>query len=164
MSAEGGVSEGEKRYMREAISLAQQGVEAGDGGPFGAVVVCDGVVVGRGWNRVVGGNDPTAHAEVEAIRDACRRLGSFSLDGCRLYVSCQPCPMCFSASYWARLDEVVYAADEGDAAAIGFDDAAIAVELGLAPGQRRLASRQLLREEALPVFALWRDKADKVPY
>ncbi len=151
-------------FMHEAIALARQGVLAGDGGPFGAVVVCGGEVVGRGWNRVVGQNDPTAHAEVEAIRDASRQLQRFDLSGCRLYVTCQPCPMCLAAAYWAHLDEVVYAAGEADAARIGFDDADIAVQLRLPPGQQRLAMRQALREEALPVFRLWEEKADKVPY
>lgn len=153
----------DERFLREAIALAEQSIGEG-GGPFGAVVVKDGVVVGRGSNRVTLHNDPTAHAEVMAIRDACRNLGDFSLQGCTLYVNCEPCPMCLSAAYWARLDAVCYAAEARDAAEVGFDDAFIYRELALQAQDRQLFTRQALREEALPVFAAWKALEGKIPY
>jgi guanine deaminase len=151
-------------FMREAIGLAETGVRRGDGGPFGAVVVREGVIVGRGWNRVVADVDPTAHAEVNAIRDACRNLGTFQLDGCRLYTSCQPCPMCLAAAYWARIEQIWYAATGRDAAAIGFDDHHIACQMAEPEERRLIGHGQLLRDEALAVFRLWRDSELRVDY
>jgi tRNA(Arg) A34 adenosine deaminase TadA len=150
--------------MREAIRLAREGVRRGDGGPFGAVVVSGDRIVGRGCNRVVSARDPTAHAEVEAIRDACRALGRFDLSGCELYATCEPCPMCLAAIHWARLDAVHQACTRDDARAIGFDDAAIADELALPPERRRVRSTALLRDEALEVFDEWRARPDAVRY
>ena len=149
--------------MREALALAAQSVRDG-GGPFGAVVVRDGVIIGRGSNRVTPDNDPTAHAEVVAIRAACRTLNSFSLEGCELYVNCEPCPMCLAAAYWARLERIYYAATRDDAAAAGFDDALIYQEVCLLPEQRRLPLRRLLPEEAGDAFAAWMAKADRIDY
>jgi tRNA(Arg) A34 adenosine deaminase TadA len=134
--------------MREAIRLARQMMLRGQGGPFGSVIVRGGAIVGRGWNQVPSTHDPTAHAEVVAIRDACRRLGTFRLEDCELYASCEPCPMCLGAIYWARLGGVYYAATRADAAAAGFQDDFLYEELGRPAGQRRLPTRQLLRAEA----------------
>ncbi len=153
-----------EHFMREAIALAGQGVGRGDGGPFGAVVVKGDEILGRGWNRVVAGNDPTAHAEVNAIRDACARLGDFRLTGCELYTSCEPCPMCLAAIYWARLDRVWYAATAADAAAAGFDDSLIHAQLKLAESARLLPHGHLLRDEALAVFRHWQRSELRVDY
>lgn len=150
-------------FMREALALAEASVASG-GGPFGAVVVRAGVVVGRGSNRVTPDNDPTAHAEVMAIRDACRNLGIFSLEGCELYVNCEPCPMCLAAAYWARLERIYHAATRQDAAAAGFDDALIYQEVCLPAAQRRLPLEQLLPEEAMTAFAAWAELACRVDY
>jgi len=150
-------------FMRRAIDLARQSVDAG-GGPFGAVVVRDGRVIAEGTNAVTSRNDPTAHAEIVAIRAACARLGRFSLAGCEIYSSGEPCPMCLGAIYWARLDRVFYAADRTDAARIGFDDAAIYDEIALPAEERRIPMRRLLTEEAQAVLDAWRDKPDKTPY
>lgn len=139
-------------------------MDAGEGGPFGAVIVRDGQVVGRGWNRVTSKNDPTAHAEVEAIREACRTLNRFDLSGCEIYCSCEPCPMCLGAIYWARLDTCCFAAGRADAAAAGFDDALIYTELGRPPTERTLHFEQALRESALPLFAAWKAKLDRIEY
>ncbi|GAB4294535.1 MAG: nucleoside deaminase [Thiohalomonadaceae bacterium] len=155
--------EQQQHCMREALALAAQSVRDG-GGPFGAVVVRDGVIIGRGSNRVTPDNDPTAHAEVVAIRAACRTLNSFSLEGCELYVNCEPCPMCLAAAYWARLERIYYAATRDDAAAGGFDDALIYREVCLLPEQRRLPLLRLLPEEAGDAFAAWAAKADRVDY
>ena len=152
-----------QQWMAEAVRLALESVAAG-GGPFGAVVVCDGAVVGRGSNRVTLDNDPTAHAEVMAIRDACRTLGRFDLGGCELYTSCQPCPMCLGAIHWARLERLWYAATEADAAAAGFDDEAIHYELCAPNERRRLPAEPLPIPEALAPFDAWRAKSDKTPY
>jgi guanine deaminase len=149
--------------MREALRLARENVDAG-GGPFAAVVARDGGVVAVGTNRVVPERDPTAHAEVVAIREACRRLGSFRLDGCEIYASCEPCPMCLGAIHWARPERVFFAATRDDAAAAGFDDALLHAELLRPPGERRIPAEPLLRDEALGAFAAWRAKGDKVPY
>lgn len=151
-------------FMRRAIQLSREHMQAGHGGPFGAVVVLDGKIVGEGWNQVTGSIDPTAHAEVVAIRAACRQLGRFDLRGAILYTSCEPCPMCLAATYWARIDQVYYANTEADAAAIDFDDAFLYRELALPMAQRSLPCTPLLREEALTVFEEWRVKPDKVPY
>lgn len=150
--------------MREAIQLADEGVKQGRGGPFGCVVVRRGEIVGRGNNRVTSTNDPTAHAEVTAIRDACARLGTFQLADCELYTSCEPCPMCLSAIYWARIPTVFYGNTRTDAAAIGFDDDFIYQQIPLPIEQRALAMRPLLRDEALGSFRLWSGKSDKVRY
>jgi tRNA(Arg) A34 adenosine deaminase TadA len=150
--------------MSAAIELARKGVECGDGGPFGAVIVKDGQIVGRGWNRVVGRNDPTAHAEMEAIRDAAQHLGQFHLEGCQLFSSCEPCPMCLSAAYWAHIEQIYFAASEQDAAEIGFDDRFIGEELSKPPRDRTIKARQIQREEALEVFAQWRESTIKRPY
>jgi tRNA(Arg) A34 adenosine deaminase TadA len=152
------------RFMRQAARLALRGVRAGQGGPFGAVIVKDGLVVGRGFNRVTGTNDPTAHAEVVAIRQACRRLRTFSLAGATLYASCEPCPMCLAAIHWARIERVWFGCDRHDAARAGFDDAFLYAEFERGPHERRLPVAQALRDVALPAFAAWVAKADRVPY
>jgi len=151
-------------FMRRAIELSRSHMEAGEGGPFGAVVVKDGQVVADGWNRVTSSHDPTAHAEVTAIREACARLGTFELRGCEIYTSCEPCPMCLSAIYWARLDRIWYANGQADAAAIQFDDAWLYREVALPLGERSLPLTQLLRDEALTVFKAWEAKVDKIRY
>lgn len=150
--------------MREAIRLARNGMDAGHGGPFGCVVVRQGEVVARGENRVASTNDPTAHAEMVAIREACRQLGAFQLTDCELYTSCEPCPMCLAAIYWARIPLVFYAGTRADAAAIGFDDAFIYEQLALPLEQRAVVQRSLLREDALAVFEAWQAKPDKILY
>ena len=152
------------KFMREAIRLSIQMMRRNHGGPFGAVVVRDGRIVGRGCNQVTSANDPTAHAEIVAIRSACRRLKTFQLDGCALYTSCEPCPMCLSAIYWARLGHVFYANTRKDAAKNGFDDDFIYREIALPIRRRRLVMKQVLREEALAAFAEWQRKPDKIPY
>ena len=151
-------------FMRRAIELSRSHMEAGEGGPFGAVVVKDGTVVAEGWNRVTSSHDPTAHAEVTAIREACARLGTFELRGCEIYTSCEPCPMCLSAIYWARLDRIWYANGQADAAAIQFDDAWLYREVALPLGERSLPLTQLLRDEALTVFKAWEAKVYKIRY
>jgi tRNA(Arg) A34 adenosine deaminase TadA len=151
-------------FMREALKLAEDGVRTGRGGPFGCVVVRRGQIVGRGQNSVTSTNDPTAHAEVGAIRDACRALGTHQLADCELYTSCEPCPMCLAAIYWARIPQVFFANTRQDAAAIGFDDDFIYQQIPLPPEQRRLAMKPLLRTEAQTAFRDWAAKADKVRY
>ncbi|WP_237565428.1 nucleoside deaminase [Ornithinimicrobium cavernae] len=151
-------------YLRQAVELARQGVATGDGGPFGALVVRDGEVIGRGWNRVIGTNDPTAHAEVTAIRAACERLGTFQLTGAVVYASCEPCPMCLGAVYWARPAALYYAATRHDAAAAGFSDATIYDEIGLDPEGRSLPFRRLEVPGAEDVFRAWLAKADRTEY
>jgi len=151
-------------FLRAAIDLSRRGLEARAGGPFGAVIVRDKVIVGRGFNRVTSANDPTAHAEIVAIRDACTRLGTFSLAGCELYASCEPCPLCLAASYWARLDHIYYAATRDDAAAAGFADRAFYAELRRPAGERSLPAEQRLRGEALPVLEAWLQQPDRVCY
>jgi tRNA(Arg) A34 adenosine deaminase TadA len=150
--------------MARAIELAQSGMESNDGGPFGAVVVKDGKIIAEGTNRVTSTNDPTAHAEVVAIREACKALGTFQLDGCSIYTSCEPCPMCLGAIYWARPDNVFFASTREDAAAAGFDDEMIYVELGKPNKDRRRPMTNLLRDEAIVVFRQWIEKPDKVEY
>lgn len=142
-------------FLREAISLSEKGMEAGDGGPFGAVVVRDDRIIGSGWNRVLATNDPTAHAEVVAIRDACTRAGDYWLEGSRIYVNCEPCPMCLAAIYWARIESLVFAATRKDAAAIDFDDDLIYGEICRPMAERGLPTRQGLQEEALRVMRRW---------
>jgi guanine deaminase len=153
-----------KAFMREAIRLSMRMMRRGRGGPFGAVVVRAGNIVGRGSNRVTSTNDPTAHAEVVAIREACRRLKTFRLDDCELYTSCEPCPMCLSAIYWARLKKVYYANTRKDAAKIEFDDDFIYRQVSEPISRRKLVMRQLLRDEAQAAFKEWAAKADKIRY
>ena len=152
------------KFMQEAIRVSIQKMRAGCGGPFGAVVVRKGKIVGRGWNQVTSTNDPTAHAEVSAIRDACKRLKTFQLDDCELYTSCEPCPMCLSAIYWARFKKVYYANTRKDAAKIEFDDDFIYREVSLPIARRQIPMKQLLRKEALEVFKEWERKTDKIRY
>jgi guanine deaminase len=151
-------------FMREAVQLAEQGMRSGRGGPFGCVVVRRGEVVGRGSNRVTSTNDPTAHAEVVAIRDACTALNTFQLTDCELYTSCEPCPMCLSAIYWARIPHVYYGNTRADAAAIGFDDDFIYQQVPLAPEARTVKMELFLRDEAQVAFQEWANKTDKVRY
>ncbi len=155
----------DKQLMLRAIELAQQGLESNAGGPFGCVIARDGLIVGEGVNRVTSTNDPTAHAEVVAIRDACRNLSTFQLEGCVVYTSCEPCPMCLGAIYWARPERVYIACDRHDAAAAGFDDAFIYEELcGNDLGNRKVPISILLRDEGMKVFEKWIAKPDKIEY
>ena len=149
--------------MRQAIQLAMDNIKNG-GGPFGAVIVKDGEVIATGVNRVTKNNDPTAHAEVTAIRQACEKLGTFSLEGCDIYASCEPCPMCLGAIYWARLDHLYYGANKHDAAAAGFDDQFIYEELELPSGNRHLKTASLLEDEAQAPFTLWAQHEERVDY
>jgi len=151
-------------FMREAIRLAEDGMAGGRGGPFGCVVVRRGEIIGRGHNRVTSTNDPTAHAEVVAIRDACANLESFQLTDCTLYTSCEPCPMCLAAIYWARIPEVYYGNTRADAAAIGFDDDFIYQQVPLPPDKRTVRMTPLLRDVAQGGFKHWAAKTDKVKY
>ena len=150
--------------MREAVSLGRTGMARPGGGPFGTVVVCNGEIVGRGHNQVTSLLDPTAHAEVMAIREACRSLGRFDLKGCELYTSCEPCPMCLAAIYWARLDRVFYACTRRDAAEIGFDDDFIYEQLPLEIAARSLPMEQIERNHFLALFREWMEVPDKIPY
>lgn len=150
--------------MRKAIELSVQNVHSGNGGPFGAVVVKNGEIVGEGSNQVLATNDPSAHAEVIAIRAACRKLKTFQLTDCEIYSSCEPCPMCMGLIYWARPKNVYYANTAADAAKIGFDDAFIYHELTLASSRRSIRMQQVLREEALAAFEAWQKKSNKVLY
>ncbi len=151
-------------HMRRAIALSLEMMRSGKGGPFGAVVVRDGVLLAEGFNQVTSTNDPTAHAEVVAIRRACQALGRFDLTGCEIYTSCEPCPMCLSAIYWARLDRIYYANDRNDAAAIGFRDDFLYHEIPLPLDQRAIPTLQLLHDEGHAAFAEWHRKPDKVQY
>ncbi|MFB3828349.1 MAG: nucleoside deaminase [Bryobacteraceae bacterium] len=151
-------------FLLEAIQLAVDNVRSGRGGPFGALVVKDGRVIARGANLVTATKDPTAHAEIVAIREACRVLGSFQLTGCDIYTSCEPCPMCLGAIYWARPARLCYAASSRDAAGAGFDDSLIYEELKRPPGERRIPTSVAMLEEALRPFAEWRAKAGKTEY
>lgn len=153
-----------EKFMTEAIELAAAMMEKGEGGPFGTLIVRDGEVIGRGWNRVTSRLDPTAHAEIEAIRAACRQVGDFRLSGCILYVNCEPCPMCLAAAYWAGIAAVYYAADRRDAARIGFADQHVYDELARPLEARALPMHQLMRDAALPVFARWEVLPGKIPY
>jgi guanine deaminase len=154
----------QRTFMRHAVRLSAERMREGAGGPFGAVIVKDGKVIAEGWNRVTSTNDPTAHAEVSAIRDACQALGTFSLKGCDIYTSCEPCPMCLAAIYWARLDRIFFANSREDAAAIGFDDALIYGEVSKPIADRVIPTIKLPLPEAEAVFAEWQAKPDKVPY
>lgn len=160
----GNASNPDLPFLREAIALARSGAAAGAGGPFGAVVVHEGHIVGRGQNRVTSTNDPTAHAEVVALREACAALGRFHLTGATLYTSCEPCPMCLAAAYWAHIERIVFACTHDDAAAIGFDDAFLYRELAAPPTARRLPLVPLLREEGVAVFREWSGNPRRIPY
>jgi tRNA(Arg) A34 adenosine deaminase TadA len=150
--------------MEQAIQLALENVRSGRGGPFGAVVVKDSQVIGAGTNMVTSTNDPTAHAEVVAVRAACAAIGSFQLENCDLYVTCEPCPMCLGAIYWARAARVFFGATAGDAATAGFDDALIYEQIAIPGNRRKIPFLSLMREEALACFRAWREKADRVQY
>jgi guanine deaminase len=153
-----------EKFMQMAIDLSEYNVKEGQGGPFGAVIVKDGMVLARSANKVVPNNDPTAHAEVSAIRLACEELGTFSLEGCEIYTSCEPCPMCLGAIYWARIDKIYYANTKADAAAIGFDDHFIYEELDLPMEKRKLPFVQMMRNEALGAFKIWSESESKTDY
>lgn len=152
-----------EELMRRAIELSTNSVKEG-GGPFGAVIARDGEIVAEGNNRVTINNDPTAHAEVNTIRNACAKLGVYDLEGCEIYTSCEPCPMCLGAIYWAHLDKIYYANDRKDAAKIGFDDDFIYKEIALSPYRRQKPSEILLRDEAIKAFKMWQAKTDKKEY
>lgn len=151
-------------FMQKAIELSLEGMNANDGGPFGAVIVKDGVIIGQGSNKVTSSNDPTAHAEITAIRAACIQLNTFELSGCEIYSSCEPCPMCLSAIYWARIDKINYACSRYDAAEIGFDDNFLYKEINEKPEDRKIPIQQLNHEEGLAVFKQWGIKTDKKMY
>ena len=151
-------------FMARAIQLSIENVRTGRGGPFGAVLVKGDIVIAEGTNQVTSRNDPTAHAEVLAIREACKKLGVFDLQGCELYTSCEPCPMCLGAIYWARLSRVYFANADADASKIGFDDSLIYRELAQPHSQRKIPMIQIMRNEALVAFREWEDKPDKITY
>lgn len=151
-------------WMHAAIKLAIDGVHANRGGPFGCVIVKDNQIIGRGSNEVTSTNDPTAHAEVVAIRDACRQLGVFHLQGCELYTTCEPCPMCLSAIYWAHLDRYYFGCTATDAAAIQFADDFIRHELSVSPAQRSIPAVPFMRGECLAAFEAWTTKPDRIAY
>jgi len=150
-------------FMRKAIHLSVENIDQ-NGGPFGAVIVKNGEVIATGVNRVTSNNDPTAHAEVNAIREAAKKLGHFDLSGCEIYSSCEPCPMCLGAIYWARLDKLFYANSKSDAKDIDFDDSFIYDELDLPLEKRKIPTKQMLRTEAMVAFNKWKDKEDKLEY
>ncbi len=158
------MSETDKKFMRAAISLAEKGMKTNSGGPFGAVVVKDGEIIAEGYNRVTSDNDPTAHAEVIVIREACKKLKSFQLDDCVIYTSCEPCPMCLGAIYWARPKKVFYACNREDAASANFDDQFIYDELELKIEDRKVDFENIIRDEGLHVFEHWKTKNDKTEY
>lgn len=158
------MTEDDKKFMLRAIELAQSGVDSNQGGPFGCVIVKDGKIVGEGCNQVTSANDPTAHAEIVAIRDACSKLRTFQLDGCIVYTSCEPCPMCLGAIYWARPAGIFFAGTRDDAAAAGFDDEFFYAELEKPNDERQLSMVNMLRENAQEVFRNWTEKVDKTEY
>ena len=153
----------DKFFMVEAINIAQKSIENG-GGPFGAVIVKDGKIIGSASNSVTKNNDPTAHAEVNAIRQTCQKLGTFMLDGCEIYTSCEPCPMCLGAIYWAHISKIYYAAGRKDAASGGFDDDFIYKEINIDPATRSIPSIRLMEKEGAQVFNIWNNKIDKIEY
>lgn len=153
-----------EQLMREAIHLSLEQMRLGNSGPFGAVVVKDNQIVGRGYNQVTSLNDPTAHAEVQAIRQACQHLNTFDLSGCEIYTSCEPCPMCLGAIWWARIEKIIYAANRNDAANAGFSDEEFYTEIAKENPHRKVAMQECLREEALQAFEEWNQKSDKIPY
>ena len=150
--------------MQRAIDLAEQGMDSNSGGPFGAIIVKDDVIIAEGNNMVTSTNDPTAHAEIVAIKEACKKLNSFQLDDCVIYTSCEPCPMCLGAIYWARPQKVFYACNRNDAAMIDFDDQFIYDELKKQISDRQIDFKNLMRKEALKVFKKWNEKVDKIEY
>ena len=154
----------EEKYMMEAIALSKKAIENNEGGPFGCIIVKNNEIIGRGNNKVIIENDPTAHAEVVAIRDACKNIGTFQLDSCEIYTSCEPCPMCLGAIYWARPKIVYYGNTRDDAAAIGFDDSMIYNEFGVNTDSRKIPLINLCRKDAFTVFESWADKDDKTLY
>ncbi|MCR9082218.1 MAG: nucleoside deaminase [Cyclobacteriaceae bacterium] len=158
------MTDSQKEFMRKAIALAKEGMEAEKGGPFGCVIVKDGKIIGQGSNMVLTSNDPTAHAEVVAIRDACKKLNHFQLEGCEVYTSCEPCPMCLGAIFWARPRKVFYACTKDDAADAGFDDDFIYEEIKVDPADRKIPMLNGMREESQKVFELWKKKEDKKVY
>jgi len=158
------MSEHDAAFMRQALALAAQGVELGHGGPFGAVVVMDGKVIGEGWNQVVLRKDPTAHAEMRAIRMACETLGQFHLPDATLYSTCEPCPMCMGALYWARINQLVYAASAEDAAEFGFDDRLFKAQIGKPLEKQTLRIRQRLRSESRQLFHRWLQSDKRIDY
>jgi tRNA(Arg) A34 adenosine deaminase TadA len=151
-------------FMRRAIALSRENIATQEGGPFGAVIVKDGRVVGEGRNRVVATNDPTAHAEIVAIREATQRLGTFDLSGCTIYASCEPCPMCLGAILWSRIGRLYHACDRGDAREIGFDDELFYREIVRPPGERSMPMERLLADEARAVFMAWAADPNRVRY
>lgn len=158
------MGERERRFMQIAVDLSRKGMEEGKGGPFGAIVVKGDRIIGRGCNLVLSKNDPTAHAEMIAIRDACKRLSSFQLSGCEIYTSCEPCPMCLGAIYWARPDKVYYANTREDASCAGFDDSFIYDEIILAKNKRKIRMQRIGLPEAINIFKEWENKQDKQKY
>lgn len=158
------MGERERRFMQIAVDLSRKGMEEGKGGPFGAIVVKGDRIIGRGCNLVLSKNDPTAHAEMIAIRDACKRLSSFQLRGCEIYTSCEPCPMCLGAIYWARPDKVYYANTREDASCAGFDDSFIYDEIILAKNKRKIRMQRIGLPEAINIFKEWENKQDKQKY
>ena len=153
-----------EEFMAEAIGLSVEKMQQKEGGPFGALIVCNGEVVGRGWNKVTSTNDPTAHAEIVAIRDACQNRGVFWLGDCEIYVNCEPCPMCLSAIYWAGIRKLYFAAERQDAANIGFGDDYVGREIIKPAAERDLRVEQLMRDKALEAFAIWGKMEDKIEY
>ncbi|GGW92197.1 nucleoside deaminase [Salegentibacter mishustinae] len=151
-------------FLKRAIQLAEEGMDKGSGGPFGAVIVKNGEIIAESSNKVTSTNDPTAHAEVAAIRQACEKLGDFQLEDCILYTSCEPCPMCLGAIYWARPSKVYYALSREDAARIGFDDQFVYDEIALDMDERKIPFINMMREEGLPIFQKWEAKGDKIDY
>jgi pyrimidine deaminase RibD-like protein len=154
----------DRHFLRRAVALSKERMEANLGGPFGAVIVRNGEIIAEGWNEVTSALDPTAHAEVTAIRRACQAVGHFSLEGATLYSSCEPCPMCLAATYWARIGRLVYANTRDEAASIGFDDAFLYDEMPRDPLKRALPTDHVALDEARAVFEIWRNKADKIAY
>ncbi len=158
------ISDRERQYMRLAVEESRKGIQAGDGGPFGCVVVKNDTIIAAAHNMVQAHNDPTAHAEIQAIRMACEVLNHFQLDGCEMYCSCEPCPMCFGAIYWARPTKVYYANTKKEASSIGFDDQFIYDEIEHAPEKRRITMIHLVDDEAVKVMQEWHEKGDKTLY
>lgn len=151
-------------FMLRAVELSRNSTDSGKGGPFGCVIVKDGKIVGEGSNQVTSTNDPTAHAEIVAIRNACKNLNSFQLDDCEVYTSCEPCPMCLGAIYWARPEKIYYANTRNDAALIDFDDSLIYDEISVPLEKRKIKMESLGRDEAIKVFELWKSKTNKINY
>jgi len=154
----------QNKFMREAIRLAAEKMRQGHGGPFGAVIVLDGLIIASGYNQVTSTNDPTAHAEITAIRQACKTINDFRLTGCEMFINCEPCPMCLAAIYWAGIEKIYFAADRHDAAAIGFADEFIYQEISREPTKRKIKMTQLMRQEALAAFKEWQDMPNKIVY